>query len=100
MSFAARRVLSLATWLFSLALTNFRRAPERSETSDQGDVDNAAGADSLVCCGAKGGESGCEGLLMNVTPPQARAFDEKVESLIVDSHHGANRIQDPHWRKG
>src|SRR5258708_29334339 len=29
-----------------------------------------------------------------------RAFDEKVESLIVDSHDGANRIQDPHWNKG
>src|SRR6266446_9419049 len=27
----------------------------------------------------------------------ARAFDEKVESLIGDSHDGANRIQDPHW---
>src|SRR6266436_9077610 len=31
---------------------------------------------------------------------RARAFDEKVESLIVDSHEGANRIQDPHWCKG
>src|SRR5258707_15604069 len=31
---------------------------------------------------------------------RARAFDEKVESLIVDSHDGANRIQDPHWNKG
>jgi hypothetical protein len=30
----------------------------------------------------------------------ARAFDEKVESLILDSHDGANRIQDPHWCKG
>jgi DHA2 family multidrug resistance protein len=30
----------------------------------------------------------------------ARAFDEKVESTIVDSHDGANRIQDPHWYKG
>src|SRR5882672_3124796 len=30
----------------------------------------------------------------------SRAFDEKVESLIVDSHDGANRIQDPHWCKG
>ena len=30
----------------------------------------------------------------------ARAFDEKVESMIVDSHDGANRIQDPHWNKG
>ena len=30
----------------------------------------------------------------------ARAFDEKVESLIVASHDGANRIQDPHWCKG
>jgi hypothetical protein len=30
----------------------------------------------------------------------SRAFDEKVESLIVDSHEGANRIQDPHWCKG
>jgi hypothetical protein len=30
----------------------------------------------------------------------ARAFDEKVESLIMDSHDGANRIQDPHWCKG
>src|SRR5712671_3974404 len=29
-----------------------------------------------------------------------RAFYEKVESLIVDSHDGANRIQDPHWCKG
>jgi hypothetical protein len=32
--------------------------------------------------------------------PAARAFDEKVESLIVDSHDGANRIQDPDWCKG
>ena len=31
---------------------------------------------------------------------QTRAFDEKVESTIVDSHDGANRIQDPHWDKG
>jgi len=31
---------------------------------------------------------------------RTRAFDEKVESLIVDSHDGANRIQDPHWCKG
>src|SRR5712664_3705455 len=31
----------------------------------------------------------------------SRAFDEKVESMmIVDSHDGANRIQDPHWDKG
>jgi hypothetical protein len=30
----------------------------------------------------------------------SRAFDEKVESLIMDSHDGANRIQDPHWCKG
>ena len=30
----------------------------------------------------------------------SRAFDEKVESLIVDSHDGANRIQDPYWCKG
>jgi len=30
----------------------------------------------------------------------ARAFDEKVESLIVNSHDGANRIQDSHWCKG
>src|SRR5712664_2439934 len=30
-----------------------------------------------------------------------RAFDEKVESMIiVDSHDGANQIQDPHWDKG
>jgi hypothetical protein len=26
---------------------------------------------------------------------QPRAFDGKVESTIVDSHDGANRIQDP-----
>jgi hypothetical protein len=26
----------------------------------------------------------------------ARAFDEKVES-IVDSHDGTNQIQHPHW---
>jgi hypothetical protein len=32
--------------------------------------------------------------------PWTRAFDEKVESLIVDSQDGANRIQDPHWCKG
>ena len=30
----------------------------------------------------------------------ARAFAEKVESMIVDSHDGANRIQDRHWYKG
>src|SRR5258706_1849127 len=29
-----------------------------------------------------------------------RAFDEKVESMMGDSHDGANRIQDPHWNKG
>src|SRR6266404_7409751 len=29
-----------------------------------------------------------------------RAFDEKVESMMGDSHGGANRIQDPHWNKG
>ena len=34
------------------------------------------------------------------TEQAARAFDEKAESLIVDSHDGANRIQDPHWCKG
>jgi hypothetical protein len=32
--------------------------------------------------------------------PGARAFDEKVESMMGDSHDGANRIQDPHWNKG
>src|SRR5258708_20379642 len=74
MSFAARRVLWLGTWWFWLAARNLRRVRERSESPDQGDVDNAAGAESLVCCGAKGGESGCEGLLMNVTPPQASAI--------------------------
>jgi hypothetical protein len=36
----------------------------------------------------------------NIWFRQLRAFDEKVESLIVDSHEGANRIQDPHWCKG
>jgi hypothetical protein len=30
----------------------------------------------------------------------ARAFDEKVESVMGDSHEGANQIQDPHWNKG
>jgi hypothetical protein len=30
----------------------------------------------------------------------ARAFDEKVESVMADSHEGANQIQDPHWNKG
>jgi hypothetical protein len=30
----------------------------------------------------------------------ARAFDEKVESVMEDSHDGANGIQDPHWNKG
>jgi hypothetical protein len=30
----------------------------------------------------------------------ARAFAEKVESMIVDSQDGANRIQDRHWYKG
>jgi hypothetical protein len=30
----------------------------------------------------------------------ARAFDEKVESLIVDSHDGANRIKIPTGAKG
>jgi hypothetical protein len=29
-----------------------------------------------------------------------RAFAEKVESMIVDSQDGANRIQDRHWYKG
>jgi hypothetical protein len=33
-------------------------------------------------------------------PGMARAFDEKVESMIVDSHDGTNRIQGPHWYKG
>jgi len=27
----------------------------------------------------------------------SRAFDEKVESTIVDSHDGANQIQHLHW---
>jgi len=30
----------------------------------------------------------------------ARAFDEKVESTIVDSHDGANQIQHLHWDYG
>jgi hypothetical protein len=29
-----------------------------------------------------------------------RAFDEKVESTIVDSHDGANQIQHLHWDYG
>jgi hypothetical protein len=29
-----------------------------------------------------------------------RAFDEKVESMMGDSHDGANRIEDSHWYKG
>src|SRR5258708_8451111 len=29
-----------------------------------------------------------------------RASDEKVESMMGDSHDGANRIQDAHWYKG
>src|SRR5215467_5340401 len=36
---------------------------------------------------------------MRAIAPHPRAFDEKVESLIVDSHDGANRIQDAHWYK-
>src|SRR5260370_16292248 len=38
--------------------------------------------------------------LQKLCRTRARAFDEKVESLIADSHDGANRIQDPHWNKG
>ena len=30
----------------------------------------------------------------------ARAFDEKVESMMVDSQDGANQIQHPHWGNG
>src|ERR1700680_4047218 len=30
---------------------------------------------------------------------ESRAFDEKVESMMVDSQDGANRIQYPHWDK-
>jgi transposase len=30
----------------------------------------------------------------------ARAFDENVESVMGDSHEGANQIQGPHWNKG
>jgi hypothetical protein len=29
-----------------------------------------------------------------------RAFDGKVESVMGDSHEGANQIQDLHWNKG
>src|SRR5258707_15689167 len=38
--------------------------------------------------------------LQKLCRTRARAFDEEVESLIVDSHDGANRIQDPHWNNG
>jgi hypothetical protein len=44
---------------------------------------------SLVCVG-----------LATPSMDLVRAFGEKVESMIVDSHDGANRIQDPHWCKG
>jgi tripartite-type tricarboxylate transporter receptor subunit TctC len=30
---------------------------------------------------------------------RTRAFHEKVESVVGDSHDGANRIQDPYWNK-
>src|SRR5258708_31095794 len=43
---------------------------------------------------------GSVGAIQSKLKAGARAFDEKVESLIVDSHDGANRIQDPHWCKG
>src|SRR5258705_12693766 len=36
----------------------------------------------------------------NMTEIRSRAFDEKIESMMGDSHNGANRIQDPHWNKG
>src|SRR5258706_10014863 len=40
-------------------------------------------------------------LPLNPSPNDVpRAFDEKVESMMGDSHDGANRIQDPHWNKG
>src|SRR5258708_39328144 len=32
--------------------------------------------------------------------PPARAFDGKVESMMVDSQAGANQIQHRHWDKG
>jgi hypothetical protein len=33
------------------------------------------------------------------TASPSLAFDEKVESVMGDSHEGANQIQDPHWKK-
>jgi len=30
---------------------------------------------------------------------ELRAFDEKVESMMVDSQDGANQIQGPHWHR-
>ena len=49
--------------------------------------------------GLTAGQKSAEGIIGHGVG-KARAFDEKVESLIVDSHDGANRIQDPHWCKG
>src|SRR5260370_3301487 len=35
-----------------------------------------------------------------LTPILPRAFDGKVESMMVDSQDGANQIQHRHWDKG
>jgi hypothetical protein len=45
------------------------------------------------------------GCFLTIIPASAlrfptRAFDEKVESTIVDSHDGANQIQHLHWDYG
>src|SRR5713101_9749813 len=49
-------------------------------------------------------DSGCGDLSFVESDPFdrviARAFDGKVESMMVDSQDGANQIQHRHWDKG
>src|ERR1700730_17024749 len=51
----------------------------------------------MSSAGASRGAPGGAKSIAGTSPARLRAFDEKVESMMVDSQDGANQIQGPHW---
>jgi hypothetical protein len=76
--------------MFSMRFPAIGASAGRNDKENAMDRRNVLKAAAFVAVGAG----------LSPMSSKARAFDEKVESLIGDSHDGANRIQDPHWCKG
>jgi hypothetical protein len=96
--FAKRSLISGGT--ASGTLVDWPAPPARPRSTTAASM-SFSSSDGGLFASSGGTDSGATWLHRQASAPAAprfppRALDEKVES-IVDSHHGANQIQHPHW---